>query len=392
MIELKNIYIDKTEDKVYLKSDCLIDGVEKTLWFSTNLENERYIATTNADAFILFIFIYCVFENLKFKSLVPISKRLKFGLLEVLLPAFQQMGFKASAENFFFEHEDGTIYPEAKGVGTAMSFGVDSFFTYIKGINSAQKLNCLTLFNAGAFGQNGGERAEELFEEMKSKVKDFAGKNNMNFIWVDTNLNATFEMPFVQTHTFRNFASVLVFQKFFKAYYYASGINVENFKLSKLDPAYYDLLNSKAIASNSLEFHISGLTENRIVKTKTISQSKITFDNLNVCLITPDNKNINSQNKTPNCSKCFKCARTMVSLDILGRLDNFRDVFDLKVFNKNKIKYLAELNYKRYRNNDVLAKEIFSEAKTQNYQIPPIVYYYTVLRAFQPIIRKFKNA
>lgn len=392
MVELRRIYLEESAEIIYLNADAIIKGEKQCLWYATARENKDYISTSNADAFILFIFIYCVFENLEFKSNVPISKRLKFGLLEILLPIFQEMGFKTTKEMFDLKLEDETKYPEASAIGTAMSFGVDSFFSYIKGRESINKINYLTLFNAGAFGQYGGEKALGLFEAMKLKVIDFASQNKLGFVWVNTNLNEVFKMPFVQTHTFRNFACVLVFQKLFKGYYYASGINIKNFKLNKLDPAYYDLINAKALATNSLELHISGLTENRIEKTRAISDNEVTFRNLNVCLITPDNKNLNSENKSPNCSKCFKCARTMVTLDILGKLDNFSNVFDLKVFNKNKFKYLAELKYKQYRSNDVLAKEIFNEAKTKGYNIPIKVYYYTVLRIFQPIIRKINNA
>lgn len=392
MIELKNIYIEQTDNRVYLKSDCLLNGNIQTLWFSTSSENEKYISTSNADAFILFIFIYAVFENVEFKSNVPISKRLEFGLLEVLLPAFQEMGFKAESKQFSFEEEDESIFPEANAVGTAMSFGVDSFYTFIQGINSNQKLNYITLFNAGAFGQHGGEKAEELFESVKKSVNDFAIQNMMGFVWVDTNLNEVYKMPFIQTHTFRNLACVLVFQKLFKAYYYASGKSVINFKLNKSKCTYYDLLNSKAIAGNSLEFHISGLIEERIEKTKTISRYEITYDNLTVCLITPDNKKINSTNKIKNCSKCEKCVRTMVTLDILGKLEKYQGVFDLNIYIKNKNKYLAELLYKKYRSNDVYENEIFKEAKEQNYHIPAIAYYYAFLRAFKPILRKIKNA
>ncbi|HLS70253.1 MAG TPA: hypothetical protein VK027_01185 [Chitinophagaceae bacterium] len=392
MIQLQNIYTERSNDRVYLKSDCIIGGEQQTLWYATASEHEKHISITNADAFILFIFIYAVRENLEFKSIVPISKRLKFGLLEVLLPAFQEMGFQAKTEQFSFEQEDETTYPEAKAVGTAMSFGVDSFFTFIKGLNSIEQLNYLTLFNAGAFGQDGGKKAAELFQDMKSKVHDFASENNLGFIWIDTNLNEIFKMPFVQSHTYRNFSCVLMLQKLFKTYYYASTFSVKDFKLTQSDSSNYELLNSKAIATNSIEFHVSGLMQNRTNKTKVIAGSEITFDNLNVCLITPDNKNIKTANRTQNCSKCFKCIRTMVTLDIIGELNKFSKVFDLAVYNKNKNKYLASLLYKKYRAKDDYAKDIFKEAKVQKYHIAPIVYYYAVLRAFQPILRKIKNA
>lgn len=392
MIYLKNIYLEKDNEQIFLKADCKIQGKAKTLWYATDSEHEKHISTTNADAFILFIFIYAVFENVAFESSVPISKRLKFGLLEVLLPAFQEMGFKTKTEQFSFEQEDETTYPEAKAVGTAMSFGVDSFFTFIKGMNSIEQLNYLTLFNAGAFGQHGGKKAAELFQGMKSKVHDFASENNLGFIWVDTNLNEIFKMPFVQSHTFRNFASVLVFQKLFGEYLYASSQPLDRFSLDKSATGFYELLISKALKSNSLELHISGLYEDRIQKTKCVSKDILTHNNLNVCMITPDNKGINDQTVFPNCSKCVKCARTMITLDIIKKLKKYKKVFDLEIYKKNKNKYLADLLYKKYRAKDDFAKEIFREAKVQKYHIAPIVYYYAVLRGFQPILRKIKNA
>src|SRR5690606_34514053 len=108
-------------------------------------------------------------------------------------PLFQKMGYKALIEDFDFKLEDTTLYPEAKAYGTAMSFGVDSFFTYTKGRESVNKIDYLTLFNAGAFGQHGGEKANELFNSMKVKVSHFASQNNLGFVWVNTNLNEVFK-------------------------------------------------------------------------------------------------------------------------------------------------------------------------------------------------------
>lgn len=390
-IELNTLDVKNKADKVFLYSLVKIDDKEKEIWFATHNENEKYISLTNGDAFILFIFIYAVFENLEFKSKVPISKRLKFGLLEVLLPAFQKMGFKAELEQFKFEKEDETVYPEANAIGTAMSFGVDSFFTFLQGRKSIQKLNYLTLFNAGAFGNYGGKETERLFEGMKSRVAAFASKNNINFVWVDTNLNEIFRMSFIQTCTFRNMACVLMFQKLFKTYYYASGVSISDFALNELKPEYYDLLSAKAISTNSLEFHISGLTENRMEKTTIISKNEITYENLNVCLVTSDYSEASLNTTFKNCSKCFKCIRTMISLDIIGKLREYHKVFDLNIYKKNKNKYLAELLYKKYRAKDVYSIEIFSEAKIRDYHIPAIVYYYAILRIFQPIVRKIKD-
>lgn len=394
MIEISDIYTENDGDIIYIKADCILNGKEETIWYSTSIENEKYISLSNADAFILILFIYAVFNNYKLSSEVAISSRLKYGLLEILLPAYQMMGYDSKKEDFNFPLEDDSKFEEAKAVGTAMSFGVDSFYTYLNSLSSDLPVDTLTLFNAGAYGQEGGDKARKLFNVFKLKVNQLSEEFNLNFFWVNTNINELLPLKFVQTHTFRNLSCVLLFQKYFKAYYYASGIDLSFFKLNHLDPAYFDLLNSKAIASNSLEFIISGLFERRLDKTIFISDQDKTYKRLNVCLVTPDNylQEVDSvSQKIINCSKCFKCIRTMVTLDVLGKLEEYKEVFDLNLYYQNKNIYWADLLYRKIRMKDVLAVEIFDEIKKRMIKVPFIVYIeFTKLCAVR-ILKKLKK-
>lgn len=386
MITLENLYIEEKDNLVYLKSTCFIDDQKHILWYSTKLENKKYISTSNADSFLLFIFIYAIFENKKIYSKIPISAELSYGLLEIMLPSFQQMGFSSKKENFQFSKIDKSFFPEAQSTGTAMSFGVDSFYTFFKSQESIKKVDVLTLFNAGAFGQYGGDKARLLFNQMKNKVWDFSAKMNLNFVWIDTNLNEIFKLSFVKTHTFRNFSCALVLPKLFKNYLYASGTSIQNFELNQNDTMFYDLLISKAIKNNSSNFFISGLNENRFDKTLFISNQKIAQDLLNVCLITPDNPLVKTNE---NCSQCSKCIRTMISLDIIGKLDKFN--FDINLFKKHKNKFLAELLYQKLHMKDPFAKEIFSKMKDYNYKLPAQVYIELIKKVKNTLVRKIKK-
>lgn len=44
-----------------------------------------------------------------------------------------------------------------------------------------------------------------------------------------------------------------------------------------------------------------------------------------------------------NCGKCFKCKRTLVCLDALGKLDEFADVFDIGYYREHRSDYLKWL-------------------------------------------------
>ncbi|WNH12232.1 hypothetical protein [Thalassobellus suaedae] len=393
MIELDKIFIRRDNNKVFFCATIKIDHIVQELWFSTDKKFEKYIALTNGDCFALALFIYAIFTNKSFICNVPVSKRLKYGLIHVLLNTFIKNGVCSKELTIDFKFEDETTFPDATGIGTAMSLGVDSFYTLSKNIESSHAVNILTLFNGGAYGEYGGDVARDLFEKMKQHVSNLSEDFGLDFLWVDTNLNEVLKMPFVKTHTFRNFACVLMFQKLFKTYYYASGTTLDNFKLNFNDPMYYDLLNSKAIAGNSLEFHISGLNEGRLFKTQVISEHPLTFNNLNVCLITSDNEKLSKNNKKLiNCSKCFKCIRTMVTLEVLGKLHLYKNVFDLNVYKENKEKYLAEILYNKIRANNIFSQEILGQIKLNKYHISYKVYYYLFLRVLQPLGKRINNS
>lgn len=389
MIVLENIYLEYSDDEVFLKADCIIDNQPETLWYSTSKDNAKYISTSNADAFLLVLFIYCNLNKIKLKSMVPISAELKYGLLELLLPSFNEMGFDSMATDFEFENVDDTVFPEAKGTGAAMSFGVDSFYTYLINEDSTKAVDTITLFNAGAFGQYGGEKAEELFEFMKDRVARFSKEMNKNFIYVNTNLNEKIKMPFLYTYTYRNFACLFVLQKYFKDYLFASGITLSEFAL-KIDAAgYYDLLISKAVKGNSLDFHISAINVGRVEKTKLIAESPITYDYLNVCFYTPDNK---EREDGKNCSECPKCIRTLVTLDVLGALNKYEKVFNLEKYERNKNYYIAGLLYQKLRFKDTFAQEIFDEMKKQNYTYSKEVYSQLLKLIINKSFKKIKRA
>ncbi len=392
MIVLKKIYTRFENNKIYFCANVIINSVETEIWFAADQEYGNYISLSNGDSFILLLFVYAVFNDLDFESHVPVSKRLNYGLLEILLPLFQKMKFNTNAQRFKFHGIDTTVFEGATASGTAMSFGVDSFYTYLKQQDSNMPIDFLTLFNAGGYGQYGGNKARQLFEHMTQKVIRFGQQNNLKVLSVDTNWNEILKMPFVKTHTFRNFACVLVFQKLFKNYYYASGLTLNSFDLNPHDPAYYDIVNVKAIAGNSLEFFISGLNEGRLEKTTYIADQQLTYNNLNVCYFTPDSlKSLINDELFINCSKCYKCVRTMITLDVIGKLELYKNIFDLNIYNKNKEIYLAEILYQKIRTNSIFSIEILNQMKLNKYSYSSKVYFCLVKKIASVIIDKFKK-
>lgn len=57
---------------------------------------------------------------------------------------------------------------------------------------------------------------------------------------------------------------------------------------------------------------------------------------------------------------CCKCIRTMVALDSIDKLDNFKDVFDIDYYNNNKKYYFDEV-IKMYNSKDLFILEFIDK-------------------------------
>ena len=79
------------------------------------------------------------------------------------------------------------------------------------------------------------------------------------------------------------------------------------------------------LSPENLEIVCDGAQYKRSEKTQRIVNNKLAQTHLNVC--------VNSSNEhvsATNCGICTKCLRTMMALDSIDQLDQFRTVFDIR--------------------------------------------------------------
>lgn len=85
------------------------------------------------------------------------------------------------------------------------------------------------------------------------------------------------------------------------------------------------------IQTNNLELIIDGCQYWRVDKIKNIADWDIAQKYLNVCLErTAD---------ASNCGVCSKCLRTLLPLEILGKLDNYSAIFDIPKYREVSLDY-----------------------------------------------------
>lgn len=225
------------------------------------------------------------------------------------------------------------------GVATGFSGGVDSFATLTEyaapGVVPALRVTHLLNNNVGAHGSDG----DLLWRSRFDGLQPVAAALGLPFVRVDSNIDVHYpRMGFMQTVTFRNAAVIhLLGGGIGRSYHASEG----TFRHLRMPPPHGDiglagamtfpLLSTSAL---TLESTSSGLS--RIERTLALVGSPYARF-LDVCIdADPD--------RTTNCSHCWKCMRTMLTLEIAGSLDDFvPTVFVREPYERRRSQYYVEL-------------------------------------------------
>jgi len=101
-------------------------------------------------------------------------------------------------------------------------------------------------------------------------------------------------------------------------------------RLSSADSAYADSVLLPLLSTEALTFHSGTPALDSIGKARLIGDLPAARRHLNVCLY-----------EAHNCSRCEKCLRRMLALDVVGVLQQFGDVFDLGRFARARSWYIG---------------------------------------------------
>jgi hypothetical protein len=172
---------------------------------------------------------------------------------------------------------------------------------------------------------------DRMSEEKRENAKEVAESEHLSFVYVKSNLDADFYRgAYGHTGVYRNCAMTLALQGLFSIYYCSSGgSNRFEFNLTEGSQR-YEIVLCNCFSTEGLQFMLSDHAT-RLEKMMSIADYPIAQKYLDVCFC------FNS------CGRCSKCKRTMLSLDILGRLDKFSAVFDVEDFKKRRNELYAWL-------------------------------------------------
>lgn len=343
-------------EKVKYQVQVEFSAGETSLWYRLD---EKYadLVSDRSDAALVALLIPAMSCGEDIHLAGTISERLYYNLsrpyqhvLQAVIPSLKLVD----------------IYPanvqpatdKANGVATGFSAGVDSFSVladhhYADDVPSGFRLTHL-LYSIR-------KRSERLFRKRLESNRPVLDRIGLPVIAVMSNIESFYEpWSFQQTHTPRRTSVAHLLQNGIGRFMYASTYNYVDifvgkaYDLAYSDPVAIPLLSNRSIATFSV-----GSEYTRVEKTLQIADIKDTHKWLTVC--------VNDENAPgENCSTCWKCRRTLLTLEIAGLLSRYEDVFDLDAYQRGRRRYIARV----LQSEDPLLREVISFAEESGFDFP----------------------
>lgn len=373
-MKISNLRVERKDNQSYLTVDvqCAFSN-NHALWLSVPSEYENWLTTDVYDAFLVSTLYPAMYYNESIEIEGKVSPRILFNVNN-----YVQHAIKAYREEMHMVNVQvaGTAIADQSGkhVASGFSGGIDAFSTIIDRLvnekEDARRIDTLMCFNVGSHG-GGRKGAREKFNARYELAKGYPDEMNIPFVKVDSNLYDFYkdEWEYFAGTLTRCFA-ILAFQRAVK-YYYLSGEfsyrehmdNYFNRQLCNIDEM-TELYMLSLLSTERTEIILEGGQYNRMERTIKVANYRPAYKYLNVCV---DHWGDNV--RAENCSRCFKCVRTMKALDVIGRLDEFAAVFDVEWYKANKkklwLRYLAG-----DEDTDPFKQGIIDYARVTNYQLP----------------------
>lgn len=335
MIRIGKPYVEKTGKQVRLCAQMTIQGKSETAWFSVDPEYAEYLTDDRVDAFVVGFLTTAMRLGVDIVCDAPVTRRLKYQLVQYLIPAM--------AANMEIYHPiaieapvTDRVLPCAGAVGTGWTGGVDCMYTLMEHLDSpGHRVTHLLIANNGAL-ESDDNRA--LLQYMTERARTGIAKDyGLSVIGVDSNLHELQEENYLAVAGFRLPAVVLAVQKLFGVFLNSATYEFSRFAFVPENSGYYELLLMQCFETDCTVFYSSGSETSRIRKLEALADFAPARKYLHPCIYVKGN----------NCGKCGKCVRTQAALYALGRLEEFREAFDVDAFEQNKEDILAQVLAKK---------------------------------------------
>lgn len=332
------------------------------LWYSLNGDFSDLVSDScDAPLVALLIPAMASGENIYVDG--SISEKLYYNLsgpyqalLQRIIPRLRRVAIRAN--------EVTAPSRRAPGVATGFSGGVDSYYTlathyYDADLPATFKLTHLLFNNVGSHGHDG----DRLFRRRLGRLEQAAERIGLPIVAVNSNLDAFYkeDLGFQLTHTPRNASVAHLVKNGIGRYVYSSTFSLEDVFVGPThDIAHADPISLPLLGSEELDALSVGAGHTRVEKTLAIAELPVSHATLDVCI------NGHYSGDYANCATCWKCVRTLLTLEIAGKSRLYSEAFDLDAFGRERIRCIGNLLARR----DRLSKEVVRFAAAEGYSFP----------------------
>ncbi len=336
-------------------------GPTDQVWFETQPEYVSWLVADRYDAAVVSLLPYAMKTGHAIKVIGGVTGTLLHALRTGIMPILRE---QAPSLHFVTIEAKALPVPAVRGpaVLTGLSCGVDSLSTIAAFTDhEAEELRIthVGFFNVGSHWGNGADETD-VFAARLLRVQHAATELALPLVEVTSNITGPFwARSFQQHHTLWNCAVAMALGNGIRTYLYSSAMPYREISASlSTDSAYADPLLLPLLSSSGVACISSNAQMQRVEKTELIADWTFAQRSLDVCAAPGADGR--------NCSMCEKCCRTLLTLEILGKLPRFASVFDLAKYEAGKAEYIAHTLRTRNR---LFAREILELAERRNFEV-----------------------
>ena len=347
-----------------------------TIYFEVDKKISYMLADDSYDAFVLVPLFVAMFHKQTLHIRGKISKRLYQNVKWYIQQIYCDYSPNLSPVKFIV---DGfTKPPKSRGkiIGAGISCGVDALSTiydhFVREDDPEYRINALFYFNHDMKNHRTDSSGQTLYQGLLPKNSAAAKDLGLPLYSMESNLYVfnsiiiQMRKKFISMSYISLYSHILALSNAVSRYYVSSERSYEEIKKFE-DQSHDDDIGCfcesylvPLIGNERTELIIDGCQYRRVDKLKKIVDWDIAKKHLNVCWA---NKFDGS-----NCGRCLKCLRTQLTLEIMGKLDDYANVFDLEQYKKISFQHKIQCikNYAK----EPLDSENFDFAKEHNFSMP----------------------
>ena len=334
---IKKPRTERANGSLFLRAVISSCAGEDDCFYSVPEEYADFADTTSSNCFLVGMLYPAMRNGEDIHIEGTVSAKLLYNLNEYLVPLMAICDERLKRIRITADATDSEGCGEAHAVGTGFSGGIDSFSTICqhfvrKGEPDGFRLTHLFFFNVGAHGipKKPGdlESIERQFNARYEKFKAFPAEVGLPFVRVNSDIHKFHPWGHLEVATFATVSAIMFLARGIRRYYLASSGHTYRQLWKFLGdggrPDAIERMNMMLLpwlSTERLDIIDDGNLYDRSQKTVMVADYPPAARYLNVCY--------GHDTLDTNCSVCNKCARTLLTLDILGKLDEFAGIFDI---------------------------------------------------------------